>query len=190
MTGAPVRVVVAEDEAIIRLDLVETLREEGYEVVGETGRGDEVLDLVRALAPDVAVVDIKMPGLDGLSAAKSISDAGLAAVVVLTAFSQRGLVDQARESGVLGYVVKPFQKAELVAAIEMARGRHAEVQQLRGQVHALQQRLEDRKQIDRAKGRLMDREGLGESEAFARLQRLAMDGRTTMRAVADRLLES
>ena len=186
--GSVVRVLVAEDEAIIRLDLVETLREEGYEVVGETGRGDEVVALVRAVEPDIAILDIKMPGLDGLSAAKDISKAGLTGVVVLTAFSQRSLVEQARDSGVLGYVVKPFQKAELVAAIEVALGRHRELLALRGQVRSLEQRLEDRKAIDRAKGVLMDRDHLNEREAFARLQRLAMDGRTSMRAIADTIL--
>ena len=160
-----VRVLVAEDEAIIRLDLVETLREEGYEVVGETGRGDEAVRLVRACEPDVAILDIKMPGLDGLSAAKEIADAGLAAVVVLTAFSQRALIEQARDSGVLGYVVKPFQKAELVAAIEVAHGRHLQLLALKGQVHTLEQRLEDRKLVDRAKGRGQEDE---DPEAYLR----------------------
>src|ERR1041384_2711579 len=138
------RVVIAEDEAIIRLDLKELLEEEGYEVVGETGRGDEAVDLVRDLVPDLVILDVKMPGLDGLSAARHIAAERLAAVLILTAFSQRDLVEQARDAGALAYLVKPFQKSDLIPAIEVALGRFAELT-------SLESRLEARKTIDRAK---------------------------------------
>lgn len=196
MTGRPqpaqpaprARVVIAEDESIIRLDLAETFAEEGYEVVGETGRGDEVVDLVRALEPDLAVLDIKMPGMDGISAARAVATLGTTAVIVLTAFSQRDLVQEATDAGVHGYLVKPYQPAELVAAVEVALARHRERQALTGRVRSLEDKLEARKVIDRAKGVLMDREGLTEREAFHAIQRRAMDGRTTMRAVAEQVL--
>lgn len=184
---APVRIVVAEDEAIIRLDLTEMLAEEGYEVVGEAGRGDEAVDLVRSLRPDLAILDIKMPGMDGLTAARSIGREELCGVIVLTAFSQRELVSEAVESGVLAYLVKPFQKAELVAAIEVAVGRHRERAALAAEVRDLEERFEARKAIDRAKALLMG-QGLSERESFARIQREAMDGRTTMRAVAEAII--
>jgi len=182
------RVVVAEDEAIIRLDLVETLTEEGYEVVGETGRGDEAVELVRQLAPDVTILDIKMPGLDGLSAARAIAGERLSAVVILTAFSQRDLVEQAREAGALAYLVKPFQRNELVPAVEMALGRFAELRELAGQTESLAEQLEVRKLVDRAKGQLMDNHGLAEAEAFGFIQRTAMERRTTMRNVAEQII--
>lgn len=182
------RVVVAEDEAIIRLDLVETLSEEGYEVVGETGRGDEAVELVRQLAPDVTILDIKMPGLDGLSAARAIAGERLSAVVILTAFSQRDLVEQAREAGALAYLVKPFQRNELVPAVEMALGRFAELRELAGQTESLAEQLEVRKLVDRAKGQLMDNHGLAEAEAFGFIQRTAMERRTTMRNVAEQII--
>lgn len=182
------RVVVAEDEAIIRLDLVETLTEEGYEVVGETGRGDEAVDLVRTLEPDVTILDIKMPGLDGLSAARVIAGERLSAVVILTAFSQRDLVEQAREAGALAYLVKPFQRNELVPAVEMALGRFAELRQLAGQTESLAEQLETRKIVDRAKGQLMDGHGLAEADAFSFIQRTAMAQRTTMRNVSEQVI--
>src|SRR5207237_6704362 len=150
-----VRVVVAEDEAIIRLDLKEILEEEGYEVVGETGRGDEAVQLVRDLSPDVAILDIKMPGMDGLSAAREIAGERRAAVLILTAFSQRDLIEQARDSGAVAYLVKPFQKSELIPAIEIALGRFKEARALEDEVHSLQDALETRKFVDRAKGILM-----------------------------------
>src|ERR1044071_4775073 len=143
-----VRVVIAEDEAIIRLDLKETLEEEGYEVVGETGRGDEAVELVRDLRPDLAILDIKMPGLDGLEAARAISAARHAAVLILTAFSQRDLIEQARDAGALAYLVKPFQKSDLIPAIEVALGRYAELAALEREVTDLTDRLEARKLID------------------------------------------
>lgn len=183
-----IRVVIAEDEAIIRLDLRETLEEEGYEVVGETGRGDEAVELVRSLRPDLAILDIKMPGLDGLTAARIISDERICGVLVLTAFSQREVVEQARDAGALAYLVKPFQKSDLIPAIEVAIGRFRELQSLSGEVDALGEQLEARKLIDRAKGKLMDEHGLREQEAFTFIQRTAMSERTRMREVAERIL--
>lgn len=180
----PVRVVIAEDEAIIRLDLSETLQEEGYEVVGETGRGDRAVELVRELRPDLVILDIKMPGMDGLSAAREIAKERLSAVLVLTAFSQHDLVEQARDAGVLAYLVKPFQKSDLVPAIEMALGRHEQMVALEREVADLTERLEARKAIDRAKGRLMDEHGLSESEAWRYLQTTAMNERRRIHEVA------
>jgi len=180
----PIRVVIAEDEAIIRLDLRETLEEEGYEVVAETGRGDDAIELVRETKPDLAILDIKMPGVDGLSAAKVIADERLAAVLVLTAFSQQDLVEQARDAGALAYLVKPFQTSDLVPAIEMALGRYAEIVSLERENANLTERLEARKLIDRAKGRLMDDHGLSESASFRFLQKTAMDGRRKIHEVA------
>ena len=180
----PTRVVIAEDEAIIRLDLKELLEEEGYEVVGETGRGDEAVELVRSLGPDLAILDIKMPGLDGLSAARHIAGERLAAVLILTAFSQRDLVEQARDAGAMSYIVKPFQKSDLIPAIEVALGRHAELKSLESEVGDLAERLEARKTIDRAKGILMDRHGRNEQEAWRFLQTEAMNRRTKVHEVA------
>ncbi len=180
----PVRVVIAEDEAIIRLDLRETLEEEGYDVIGETGRGDEAVELVRDLKPDLAILDIKMPGLDGLSAARVIAGERLAAVLVLTAFSQQDLVEQARDAGALAYLVKPFQANDLVPAIEMALGRHAEISSLERENANLAELLDARKAIDRAKGRLMDDHGLSEAESFRFLQKAAMDSRRKIHEVA------
>jgi response regulator NasT len=184
----PTRVVIAEDEAIIRLDLRETLEEEGYEVVGETGRGDEAVELTRSLRPDLAILDIKMPGLDGLAAAKAITADRLCAVLVLTAFSQREFIEEARDAGALAYLVKPFQKSDLVPAIELAVGRHREMTALADEVRDLGDQLETRKVVDRAKGILMDAHGLTEGQAFSFIQRTAMSGRTKMRAVAERVI--
>ena len=183
------RVVIAEDEAIIRLDLKELLEEEGYEVVGETGRGDEAVDLVRDLDPDLAILDIKMPGMDGLTAARHIAGERRAAVLILTAFSQRDLIEQARDAGALAYLVKPFQKSDLIPAIEVAIGRFRELRNLTGEIDALGEQLEARKLIDRAKGLLMDECGMKESEAFTFIQRTAMSERTRMREVAERILD-
>ena len=182
------RVVIAEDEAIIRLDLAETLQEEGYEVVAETGRGDEAVRLVRDLQPDIAILDIKMPGLDGLSAAREIAGERLAAVLILTAFSQRDLIERARDAGALGYLVKPFQKAELLPAIEVALGRFKEMKALHDQATSLEEQLASRKVVDRAKGMLMDDHGLTEGAAFSFIQKTAMRERRTMRDVADEVL--
>jgi len=182
------RVVIAEDEAIIRLDLRETLEEEGYEVVAETGRGDKAVELVREHRPDLAILDIKMPGVDGLEASRLISGEKLCPVVLLTAFSQREIVEQARDAGALAYIVKPFQKSDLVPAIEVALGRFREIQLLASEVGALEEQLETRKVIDRAKGVLMDKSGLSESDAYAFIQRAAMSERARMRDIADRIL--
>ena len=183
------RVVIAEDEAIIRLDLKETLEEEGYEVVGETGRGDEAVELVKQLAPDLAILDVKMPGLDGLSAAREIAGERRAAVVILTAFSQRDLVEQARDAGAIAYLVKPFQKHDLLPAIEVAMGRFGELRALQDEVHSLEQQLQTRKVVDRAKGMLMDRQRLGEHESFTLIQKTAMRERVTMREIAQRIVD-
>ena len=187
--GAPrVRVVIAEDEAIIRLDLRETLEDEGYEVVGDCGRGDVAIELVRALRPDVVILDIKMPGLDGIETCRRISAERDAAVVLLTAFSQRDLIEQARDAGALAYLVKPFSRRELVPAVEIAIARHADLRSLSEHADTLADRLEARKVIDRAKGRLMDRDGLGEGDAFALIRQQAMSTRRTMREVAEAIL--
>ena len=183
------RVVIAEDEAIIRLDLKETLEEEGYEVVGETGRGDEAVKLVRELEPDLAILDIKMPGLDGLAAAREIAGERRAAVLILTAFSQRDLIEQARDAGALAYLVKPFERGELVPAVEVALGRFKEIRALADQTASLEEQLEIRKIVDRAKGLLMDRHGMTESDAFSFIQKTAMHDRQTMRSVAQRVLD-
>jgi two-component system, response regulator PdtaR len=183
------RVVIAEDEAIIRLDLRETLLAQGYDVVGEAGRGDEAVELVRALGPDLVILDVKMPGLDGLSAARLIAAERLAAVLVLTAFSQRELVSEARDAGALAYLVKPFQEKDLVPAIEVALARHAELTALERTVDDLQERLAARKLTDRAKGRLMDDHGLDEQTAWRFIQTSAMNGRTSIAAVAQRVLD-
>lgn len=183
----PLRIVVAEDEAIIRLDLVEMLAEEGYEVVGEASRGDDAIELVRSLRPDLAIFDIKMPGLDGVSAARVVVDEELSGVIVLTAFSQRDLIESARDAGVLAYLMKPFQKPELVAAVEVAVARHRERAVLSEEVHDLRERLTTRKLIDQAKAILLTR-GMSEGEAFAEIQRSAMNSRSTMRAVAQAIV--
>lgn len=183
------RVVIAEDEAIIRMDLRETLEEEGYDVVGETGRGDHAVELVRDLLPDLAILDVKMPGMDGLQAAAIITGEKLCGVLVLTAFSQREVVEQARDAGALAYLVKPFQKSDLIPAIEVAIGRFRELRNLTGEIDALGEQLEARKTIDRAKGLLIDECGLKESDAFSFIQRTAMSERSRMRDVADRILD-
>jgi response regulator NasT len=184
----PTRIVIAEDEAIIRLDLKETLEEEGYEVVGETGRGDEAVALVKELEPDVAILDIKMPGLDGLSAAREITAERRAAVLILTAFSQRDLIEQARDAGALAYLVKPFQRSELIPAVEVAIGRFQELKALADQASSLEDQLETRKIVDRAKGTLMDGHHLSEGDAFSFIQRTAMRERVTMKTVAEQIL--
>ena len=183
------RVVIAEDEAIIRLDLQETLEEEGYEVVGSTGRGDEAVAMVRDLKPDLAILDIKMPGMDGISAAKEIAGARWAAVLILTAFSQRDLVEQARDAGAIGYLVKPFQKSDLVPAIEVAIGRFSELRALEQEVHSLEEQLTTRRIVERARGLLMDKHNLSENDAFTFIQQSAMRQRAMMRTVAEQVLD-
>ena len=184
-----VRVVIAEDEAIIRLDLRETLEEEGYEVVAETGRGDHAVDLVREHKPDLAILDIKMPEMDGLEASRLITADKICPVVLLTAFSQREVVEQARDAGALAYIVKPFQRSDLVPAIEVALGRFRELQLLANEVGALEEQLETRKILDRAKGVLIDRFSMSEADAYAFIQRSAMSERTRMRDIAERVVD-
>ncbi|SFB52782.1 response regulator receiver and ANTAR domain protein [Amycolatopsis marina] len=184
------RVLVAEDEALIRLDLVEMLREEGYQVVGEAGDGEEAIKLATDLKPDLVILDVKMPKLDGIEAASKITSDRIAPVVILTAFSQRDLVERARDAGTMAYLVKPFAKRDLVPAIELAVSRFAELQALESEVAGLNERLETRKVIDRAKGLLMTAQSLTEPDAFRWIQRTAMDRRTTMKAVAEAVVDS
>jgi two-component system, response regulator PdtaR len=188
-TTPATRVVIAEDEAIIRLDLKELLEEEGYAVVGETGRGDEAIELVRDLRPDLVILDIKMPGLDGLSAARHVAGERMAAVLILTAYSQRELVEQARDAGALAYLVKPFQKSDLIPAIEIALGRFSELAALEQEVGDLHDRLEARKVVDRAKGQLMDGAGLTEQAAWRFLQQQAMTNRVKIADIARRVVD-
>jgi AmiR/NasT family two-component response regulator len=182
------RVVVAEDEAIIRLDIKEMLEEEGLEVVGEASDGEAAIRLVHDVAPDVVIMDIKMPGLDGLSAARRIVEEGRAAVVMLTAFSQRDLVRGAAEAGAMGYLVKPFQRSDLIPAIEVAVSRHKELSALQRDRSDLADRLESRKLVDRAKGRLIDEYGMKEADALKYLQSRSMRERRPLRDVASELL--
>ena len=180
--SVPLRILVAEDEAIIRLDLVEMLTDAGYQVVAEATNGVEAIALAKEHLPDIAILDVKMPELDGISAAEQIIE--ISPVLMLTAFSQRELVERARDAGAMAYVVKPFSISDLVPAIEIAVSRHREQQVLRGEVSDLQERLETRKGIDRAKGILMKTLNLSEPESFSWIQRTAMDRRISMKAVA------
>lgn len=188
MVRAAVRVVIAEDEAIIRLDLRETLEEEGYVVVADTGRGDTAVAMVRLHRPDVAIFDIKMPGLDGLDAARVVVAEKICPVVMLTAFSQREVIEQARDAGALAYLVKPFQKTDLIPAIELAIGRFRELKTLSGEVEALGEQLEVRKIFDRAKGILIDTYKLSEQDAFDFIQKTAMSTRKKMREIAEQVI--
>jgi two-component system, response regulator PdtaR len=182
------RVLIAEDEALIRLDLAEMLVEEGYDVVGEAGDGETAVRLALDLKPDLVILDIKMPIMDGLAAAERIAGERVAPVVILTAFSQRDLVERARAAGAMAYLVKPFQKSDLVPAIEIALSRYQEIAALESEVAGLNDRLETRKAVERAKGTLMTTYGMTEPQAFKWIQRTAMDHRMTMREVAERIL--
>ena len=188
-TGTPVRIVIAEDEALIRLDLKESLEAEGYEVVGAVGRGDEAVELVKELHPDLAILDIKMPGMDGIAAAREITATRRAAVLILTAFSQRDLVEQATDAGAFSYLVKPFQTSDLVPAIEVALGRFADRRALEAEVEGTKERLETRRVVERAKGLLMDRERMSEADAFSYIQKTAMKHRAKMRNVAQQIID-
>ncbi len=179
------RVVIAEDEALIRLDLAEMLGEEGYDVVGQAADGERAIELAEELRPDLVVLDVKMPKLDGISAAQRIAEKRIAPVVILTAFSQRELVERARDAGAMAYLVKPFTKNDLVPAIEMAVSRFAELQMLEAEVADLTERLETRKLVDRAKGVLQQQLELSEPESFRWIQKTAMDLRLSMRQVAE-----
>jgi response regulator NasT len=183
------RVLVVEDEALIRLDLTEMLTEEGYVIAGEAGDGEQAVALARELRPDLVIMDVKMPKVDGIAAAASIVEERIAPVVMLTAFSQRDLIEQARDAGAMAYLVKPFARHELVPAIELAVSRFAEKRALEDEVATLNDRLETRKIVDRAKGLLMTRQNMTEPEAFRWIQRTAMDRRTTMKAVAEAVVE-
>jgi two-component system, response regulator PdtaR len=185
VTETPRRVVIAEDEALIRLDLKEMLEEDGYDVVGEAGDGESAVRLTMEHGPDLVILDVKMPILDGISAAERIAAERVAPVVILTAFSQRELVERAREAGAMAYLVKPFTKADLVPAIEMAVSRFQEIKSLEAEVSTLEDRLETRKAVDRAKGMLQAAHGWTEPEAFRFIQKTSMDRRMTMRAVAE-----
>ncbi|MFD2763128.1 ANTAR domain-containing response regulator [Micromonospora eburnea] len=182
------RVLIAEDEALIRLDLAEMLAEEGYEVVGEAGDGETAVKLAEELKPDLVILDIKMPIMDGLAAAERIAGARIAPVIILTAFSQRDLVERARAAGAMAYLVKPFQKSDLVPAVEIALSRYSEITALEAEVAGLTDRLEIRKTVERAKGALMTTYGMTEPQAFKWIQRTAMDHRMTMKEVAERIL--
>ncbi|MCA0346271.1 MAG: response regulator [Actinobacteria bacterium] len=184
------RVVVAEDESLIRLDIVETLRDNGFDVVGEAGDGEEAVRLVEELRPDLVVMDVKMPKLDGISAAEQINASGnIAPVVLLTAFSQRELVERAAEAGALAYVVKPFTPADLIPSIEIALSRFQQLVTLENEVADLAERFETRKLVDRAKGILNDKMGLSEPEAFRWIQKASMDRRLTMQDVAKTIID-
>ena len=188
--SAPRRVVIAEDEVLIRMDLVEMLTEEGYVVVGQAGDGASAVQLAEEHRPDLVILDVKMPVLDGIAAAEAIAGKRIAPVVILTAFSQRDLVDRARDAGAMAYLVKPFTQSDLVPAVEMAVSRFAELSALEAEVADLTERLETRKAVERAKGLLMAKKKMTEPDAFRWIQRTAMDRRTTMRAVADAVVET
>jgi response regulator NasT len=181
-------VVIAEDEAIIRLDLKEMLEEEGLDVVGEASDGEAAIRLAREKSPDLVIMDVKMPGMDGLTAAERINEEQLSAVLILTAFSQKELVQRAADAGAMGYLVKPFQKSDLIPAIDIALARHMELKALREESASLEDQLATRKVLDRAKGKLIDAKGMSESDAFRYLQKKAMDERRSMRQVAEEVL--
>jgi AmiR/NasT family two-component response regulator len=183
------RALVVEDEALIRMDVVETLRDAGFDVVGEAGDGEQAVALATELKPDIVVMDVKMPVLDGISAAERIGKAHLAPVVLLTAFSQTELVERARDAGAMAYVVKPFSPADLLPAVEIAISRYAQITALEAEVADMTDRFETRKRVDRAKGLLMSKMGLSEPESFRWIQKTSMDRRLTMREVADAVIE-
>jgi len=183
-----IRVIIADDESIVRMDLKEMLTTLNYLVVGEVGDGQSAVNLARELKPDVVLMDIKMPDMDGIEAAKILTEEQIAPVVLLTAFSQKDLVDRAKEAGVVGYLVKPFREADLLPAIEVALARFGEFKQMNQEVHDLQDALETRKLVDRAKGILMDAQGLEEQEAFRRIQKMSMTTRKPMKEVAEAII--
>jgi two-component system, response regulator PdtaR len=187
--ATPKRVIVAEDESLIRIDIVETLRDNGFEVIAEAGDGEKAVALAEELRPDLVVMDVKMPLMDGISAAEILTQKKIAPVVLLTAFSQRELVERASEAGALAYVVKPFTPSDLIPAIDIALGRYAQIQALEDEVADMAERLETRKILDRAKGILNNTMGLTEPEAFRWIQKASMDRRLTMKEVAQTVID-
>lgn len=183
------RAIVAEDEALIRMDIVETLREGGYDVVGEASNGEELVKLAREFKPDIVVTDVKMPVMDGITAAELIAKERLAPVVLLTAFSQTELVERARDAGAMAYVVKPFTPADLLPAVEIAASRFVEFRALENEIADINERMETRKRVERAKGLLMETMQLNEPEAFRWIQKTSMDRRLTMREVAEAVID-
>jgi len=182
------KIVIADDEPIIRLDLKKTLENMGHQVVGDVGDGSTAVELARQLKPDILILDIKMPGMDGIDAAKVITTEGIAPVLLLTAYSQKDLVDRAKDAGVFAYLVKPFKEADLMPAIEIAISRYEEFMDLENEVSDLENKLETRKAVDRAKGILMDQYGLKEQEAFRRIQVQSMNTRKSMREIAEAII--
>jgi response regulator NasT len=184
----PCRILIADDESLIRLDLREMLSHLGYEVVADVGDGQAALDLARKLRPDIVIMDIQMPEIDGISAAEFLTNEQIAPVVLLTAYSDQELVERAKSAGVVGYLVKPFREAELLPVIELSLTRFAEFTALRSEVGDLKEALESRKVVERAKGVLMDNHGMSEAEAFRRIRKTSMDARKSMREVAEAIL--
>lgn len=184
----PLRIIIADDEPIIRMDLRRTLENMGHVVIGEAGDGAQAVDITRELKPDIAILDIKMPEMDGIEAAKLISTESLAPVLLLTAYSQKDLVERARDAGVFAYLVKPFKEADLTPAIDIAMARYQEFQELGKEVSDLQNKLDTRKAVDRAKGILMDQYGLKEQDAFRRIQVQSMNTRKSMREIAEAII--
>jgi AmiR/NasT family two-component response regulator len=184
----PLKIVIADDESIIRLDLKKMLEDMGHRVVGEAADGQKALELARTAKPDVVILDIKMPVMDGLDAAKIIAEEKIAPVVLLTAYSQQDLVERAKEAGVFAYLVKPFREESLMPAIEMAISRYLELQEREAQVSDLEEKLETRKLVDRAKGILMDKYGLSEHDAFRRIQQQSMNTRRSMKEIAEAIV--
>jgi response regulator NasT len=182
------RVIIADDESVIRADLRETLTQLGYLVVGEVGDGQSAVNVARELKPDVVIMDIKMPDMDGIQAAKILTEEKVAPVLLLTAYSQRDLIDRAKEAGVVGYLVKPFREQEIVPAIEIALERFKEFAEIEKEIGNLRETLETRKLVDRAKGVLMDKQGLTEAEAFRKIQKMSMNTRKPMKEIAEAII--
>jgi response regulator NasT len=188
MTLERTRVIIADDESLVRVDVREALTELGYLVVGEVGDGQSAVNLARELEPDVVVMDIKMPGLDGIEAARILTQEKIAPVVLLTAYSQRDLIERAKEAGVVGYLVKPFRETDLAPAIELAQARFSEFRALEQEVDNLAEALETRKKVERAKGILMDQQEMTEAEAFRKIQKMSMNTRRPMKEVAEAII--
>lgn len=188
MTLERTRVIIADDESLVRTDLREALTELGYLVVGDVGDGQSAVNMARELDPDVVVMDIKMPGMDGIEAAQILTQEKIAPVVLLTAYSQKELIDRAKEAGVVGYLVKPFRETDLAPAIELAMARFAEFRSLEEEVDNLAEALETRKKVERAKGILMDQQGMTETEAFRKIQKMSMNTRRPMKEVAEAII--